>query len=607
MCGISGIINFNNQPAEESRIRKMMQVMKHRGPDDEGTYLHENVGLGFVRLSIIDLSPGGHQPMHDDEGRYTIVFNGEIYNYIELRSELKTLGFQFRSSSDTEVLLKAYIAWGKSCLNKLNGMFAFAVYDNMEKSLFIARDRYGIKPVYYYHDSQQLIFASEIPSILEVWNKKNTPNINAVYDYLTFNRTDHTRETFFEGIEKLHHGHYLMIENGKVEQHQWYNLRDKLVAEPMDATQYKELFASSVELRLRSDVPVGVCFSGGIDSSSVVSIISDQFGLKDINTFSAVYGDGKRGDESRFINLYQSRLKNMHFVYPSADSMFGDQLSFIRAHAEPFPTTAIYAQYKVMQLAQGKAKVLLDGQGADEQLAGYHYFFGYYFYQLVRQFRWLKLMVEWMHYTKNHRSVYALQILAAMFLPESVVNRRKQQFSAIGESFLKSHVPTESAVKDLINSKSLHESLLNHFEYKLEHLLKWEDRNSMWFSIESRVPFLDYRLVEATLSQPVDRFIHKGTTKAILRDAMEGIIPEQIRHRKDKTGFQTPEDEWFRTDKYRNYIRELLQSESFRSRGIINSQKALAYYDMHLNKKINISKEIWKWINLEVWYREYID
>lgn len=607
MCGISGIINFNNQPADENLIRQMMHAMKHRGPDDEGTYVHENAGLGFVRLSIIDLSPGGHQPMHDEENRYTIVFNGEIYNYIELRKELQAKGVQFRSQSDTEVLLKAYITWGKACLDKLNGMFAFAVYDSRERSLFIARDRYGIKPLYFYQDTERFIFASEIPSILKVYNQANEPNQSAIYDYLAFNRTDHTRYTFFKGIEKLHHGHCITIKDGKVNQYQWYDLRTKLNEQPINAEQYRELLTSSVELRLRSDVPVGVCFSGGIDSSSIVSLISDHFGIKDINTFSAIYGEGKRGDESHFINLYKDRLQNMHFVYPTAHSLYDDQLSFILAHAEPFPTTAIYAQYKVMQLAHGKVKVLLDGQGADEELAGYHYFFGYFFYQLIREFKWYRFMLEMLHYGKNHKSAYALKILGAKFLPGKFVKTHKQKFAAIDDEFLATGKPIEDAVDELINSRTLCDALLNHFEYKLEHLLKWEDRNSMWFSIESRVPFLDYRVVETTLSQPIDRYIHKGTTKKILRNAMNGLLPEEIRLRKDKIGFQTPEDEWFRDAKYVEYIKDLLHSEAFRNRGIINPDKATAYYDMHLSGKINISKEIWKWINLEVWFKEFVE
>jgi len=607
MCGICGIINFDDKPVEESKLLSMMRAMKHRGPDDEGTFIDNNIGFGFVRLSIIDLSSNGHQPMADLSGQYTIVLNGEIYNYIELKQELVSKGYSFRSNSDTEVLLYSYIEWGEDCLNRLNGMFAFAIYSKKDRSVFLVRDRFGVKPIYYYQDNNTFVFCSEIPPILKVYNQKNEQNNQAIYDFLVYNRTDQSDTTFFKNINKLPHSHLIKIKGNKAEQIKWYALKEKLSQPSIIPEQYYEMLSSSIQLRLRSDVPVGVCLSGGIDSSTITSILQKKFQLNDIHTFSAVYGQGERGDETEYINEYKGILKNMHYTYPTAESLFSDQNALIKAHAEPFPTTAIYAQYKVMKLAHGNVKVLLDGQGADEQLAGYHYFFGYYFKELLEQFRWLKLMSEIKDYLINHKSTYGLKSLGYLYLPFGIGSNIKEKNSAIHPQFKQQVGSSSENVNSLIYSNSLNDVLINHFEYKLEHLLKWEDRNSMWFSIESRVPFLDYRLVEATLSQRSDIIINKGTTKALLRDAVKGIVPEKIRTRKDKIGFQTPEDHWFRNDFYKEFIFDIINSNSFKDRNIIDYKQADSLYRKHLNNEINISKDIWKWINLELWFQEFID
>ena len=607
MCGICGIINFDDKPVEAKKLLTMMSIMKHRGPDDEGTYIDDNIGFGFVRLSIIDLSVNGHQPMIDESGNYIIILNGEIYNYIELKQELVSKGYHFKSNSDTEVLLYSYIEWGKECLDKLNGMFAFAILNKKEKTVFLVRDRFGVKPLYYYHDSDTLIFCSEISPILKVYNKKNVPDYQSVYDFLVYNRTDQSEATFFKDIYKLPHGYIIEIKDKKVEKRKWYELREKLTKPAILPEQYFEMLNSSIQLRLRSDVPVGVCLSGGIDSSTITSVLHKRYQLNDINTFSAVYGTGEKGDESEYINEYAGTLRNMFFTYPTAESLFDDQMTLIKAHSEPFPTTGIYAQYKVMQLAHGRVKVLLDGQGADEQLAGYHYFFGYYFKELFEKLRWLRLASEIKHYLQNHRSLYALKSFAYLCLPFGISGNYKEKSSAINSVFKHQIGTTSKNVDSLINSKSLNDVLINHFEYKLEHLLKWEDRNSMWFSIESRVPFLDYRLVEATLSQHPDLVINEGNTKALLREAIKGIVPEKIRTRQDKIGFQTPEDNWFRKDFYKDFIYDLLNSGSFKNRNLIDHKYAGLLYKRHLNNEINISKDIWKWINLELWFREFID
>lgn len=609
MCGIVGIVSYTQQSVEEQRLRQMMQVIKHRGPDDEGVFAKDNVGLGHVRLSILDLSMAGHQPMQDETGRYTIVLNGEIYNFIELRSQLEKLGLRFVSNSDTEVLLKGYIYYGREVLEKLNGMFAFAIYDAEQKRLFAARDRFGVKPFYYFQSDNEFIFASEIPAILEVYGKKNQANEDAVFDYLAFNRTDQTEDTFFKEIKKLQHGHYLVIEENNLEVSCWYDLRDRVQGKRLqsDETEFKELLEDAIRIRLRSDVPVGVCLSGGLDSSSIVSIVSERLGYKDVNTFSSVYESKCRADESEYINLYKDKLKNMHFTFPSSQTLLEDMEGFIKCHAEPVPSTGPYAQYCTMRLASQHVTVTLDGQGADEALAGYHYFYGLYYKSLLKQLKLVTLIKEMAKYVSLHHSMYALQTFAYFLLPKKIrIKARVNERGYLSQEFAERH--GESVIADnLYGSKSMQDALINHFEYKLEHLLKWDDRNSMMFSIESRTPFLDYRLVEYLLKTEDSAKIKDGYTKSILRRSMKGLLPEKIRLRRDKVGFATPEDEWFAEKTFKDLIGSILDSDSFRNRGIIDSEKAHKLYERQCKGEIKISKDIWKWINLEIWYRMFID
>ncbi|MES2139026.1 MAG: asparagine synthase (glutamine-hydrolyzing) [Bacteroidota bacterium] len=623
MCGICGIIRFDGQIVQETPIRKMMQLVKHRGPDDDGVFFEENVGFGFVRLSVIDLSSAGHQPKFSQDERYVILFNGEIYNYLELREELKQEGVVFSTQTDTEVFLNAYIVWGENCMHRFNGMWAVVIYDRQEKSVFAARDRFGIKPFYYIHTDNFFSFCSEIPPLLNLIDKKPKPNNQSIFDFLVFNRTDQIEDTFFEDVKKLQHGHVLKvfgnldhvkknnhISESRISIKKWYDLRAKVSQTQgiKNPKEFKELLSSAIDLHLRSDVPVGVCLSGGLDSSSIVSILLEDFNKKEINTFSAVYKKGQIGDETEFIDEYKPYVKNMFFVTPTADSLEKDLLTFIKTHSEPFPGTSPYAQYKVMELAKGKVVVTLDGQGADESLGGYHYFFGFYFKDLLGSGNIIKLSNEIACYLKEHHSFFGVKSFLYFLLPKRLRTKvRVGEKNYLHSNFVNQHQDSNSISGNIYGSKTLKDAFLDHFEYKLEHLLKWEDRNSMSFSIEARVPFLDYRFVEKLLATQSEQKIKKGVTKFILREAMKGILPEKIRLRKDKIGFGTPEDEWFRTPSWQKIIIEILNSESFKNRKLIDHQKAIKQYQKHLSCDINIASEIWKWIHLELWFRMFID
>lgn len=612
MCGIAGIINYGSKPVRQERIYSMMASIKHRGPDDEGTFFEDNIGLGFVRLSILDLSAAGHQPMFSADNRFVCIFNGEIFNYIELRDELSGKGHTFQTGTDTEVLLAAFREWGKECLHRFNGMWAFAIYDRKKKITFLARDRYGIKPLYYLKAKDFFAFASEIPPLLKLLKEKPEPDYDSIYEYLVFNRTDQTEKTFFQQIKKLQHGHFLSINNTTdVHPVKWYDLREsvKQVNGFNQPEEFKNLFSSSIGLRLRSDVPVGVCLSGGLDSSGIVSVLLEDFDKKDLHTFSAVYGNGKTGDESRFIKEFSPYLKNMFFTTPDTKSLAEDLDNFVKAQGEPIPSTGPYAQFKVMELAKEHVTVTLDGQGADEALGGYHYFYGYYFKDLLLKGKLGKLSSEILQYYANNKALLGLKSFLFFLLPakfKTALRSREKQY--LNKDFLHEHQNGSNTIAEhLYGSSTLQEALLNHFEYKLEHLLKWEDRNSMWYSIEARVPYLDYRLVENMLAMPGNLIIEKGFTKHILREALKGVLPESIRLRTDKIGFSTPEDDWFRTPVFKKYIEALINSKSFRSRGYFDLKKVKITYQKHLDKKGNYARDIWKWIHLENWHRQFTD
>jgi asparagine synthase (glutamine-hydrolysing) len=406
----------------------------------------------------------------------------------------------------------------------------------------------------------------------------------------------------------LPHGSRAALEQDKLEIKKWYVLQDQL-KEPFNTPgEFYHTFKESVKLQLRSDVPIGVCLSGGLDSSSIVSVLIKEFNKRDINTFSAVYETGEEADESAFISEYKNTLESMYFTGPSAQSLMDDLKSFLNCHSEPVAALGPYAQFKVMQLAKNHVKVTLDGQGADEQLAGYHYFFAAYFKDLLKKLRFLDLIKEIVAYEKNHRSLLAIKYLGLYMSPPFLKDRLSRlSHDYLDKDFFRQGKAFSSIKNDLYNPGTLAQSLIQHFEFKLEHLLKWEDHNSMWHSLEARVPFLDHHLVERTLGLPPGKIIKKGNTKFILREAMKGVLPEKIRVRQDKIGFATPWEKWFKTIQISGLARDILHSAEFRNRGILNQGKCLEDFKHFMDGKISIPKETWKWINLELWFREFID
>jgi asparagine synthase (glutamine-hydrolysing) len=611
MCGICGIFSFSADRQPDGRLNgEMMQALVHRGPDGKGSWASSSVVLGHRRLSIIDLSENGKQPMTNEDETLWLTYNGEIYNYLELRKELISKGHVFFSQTDSEVIIHAYEEYGTDCLNRFNGMFAFALYDVRNRTLFCARDRFGIKPFYYHVDKNRFIFASEIKALLCDSEINRTPNDKMIFDYLVFNRNDFSSETFFGDILRLEPGCFLTVDSDGLSLRQWWKIHAHLINSNVENAEesFRRLFINSVELRLRSDVPVGSCLSGGLDSSSIVTVVRQLNAGIPLKTFSAVYESDWQKDEKKYVDLLLAwNQMSGCFTYPSGDKFFHELEDLIYYQDEPFGGGGIYAQWEVMKLAHDNGlKVLLDGQGSDELLAGYLYFFGFYFHELLHRKEWQQCWKEFVTYWKKHKDLIGPQILLFLLCPGEIRDKLLYKIRrCISRDFFATYKKESVFNQFFFDTQTLNDSLVNHFRYKLEHLLRYEDRNSMAYSIEARTPFLDYRLVESSLSLPSRFKIEYGETKTILRRSMRGMLPDTILARQDKIGFDTPEDQWFRQKKFRELIESTIFSRSFKERGYFNLQNVERVYRQHLAGKRNASADIWKWINLEMWFRRF--
>lgn len=604
MSGICGIVYKDAARAVNGDlIENMVLRLKHRGLDKSECFLDLNVGLGLVstKHELIDEIDENIKTALD--GRYRIVFDGRILNSKELRREMQDLGISFHSSSDAEVVLNAYINWGESCLHRFIGSWAFVVYDCNEKRLFGARDRYGVKPLYYHEGKDHFVFASEISVLFALPQLRNDIEHQSVFDFLVFNRTDQSVGTFYEGVLRLQHGHSFSITAGEVSISQWYDLRNKIGRPLEKPAEFLDVFTESIELNTQGDKLLGLSLSGGLDSSAIASVMIKKLGLTEFHTFSAVYGKHEIGDESEYINLYRPHLNNMHFLTPSAESLLDDYKHFIRTLGEPVPSISPYAQYKVMQCAKDFVQVTIDGQGSDEQLAGYPYLFGFYFKELASKGRLLKLISEMLCYYHNHHELVGIKSFLYFLLPAALkTSLRTKRFDYLNSDFNAKYSGSNRIADTIYEASSLQDALIRHFEYKIEHLLKWGDRNSTCFSIESRMPFMDHRLVERSLATKSDLLISNGMTKSILRKALKGILPDEIRERKSKYGFETPQDKWFRDPRWTAVINDVLNDPLLED--YVDLNKCRVLYQEHLSGKLNIAKEVWKWINLSVWIRQ---
>ncbi|MFA6671159.1 MAG: asparagine synthase (glutamine-hydrolyzing) [Methanoculleus sp.] len=603
MCGIAGQLHLAGGAADPDLVRRMSDLIRHRGPDGDGIYVDGTVALAHRRLAIIDLSKEGHQPMQNEDGTLRLVFNGEIYNYRELIEELASCGHRFRSKTDTEVILHAYEEWGVECLARFNGMWAFALWDGRRRELFCARDRLGIKPFYYAMAGGSFLFASEIKALRAAPGVGRRPDEEMVAAFLAWGLADHTARTMFEGVLQLLPAHYMIVgESGIVEHAAFWEatFSPALESEPGSderlSGEFLSLLEDAVDLHLRSDVPVGTCLSGGLDSSTLTVLINRALRRGSPgrepprqNTFSACFED-KRCDESAYIDIaVENSGVRSHRVYPAADAIWADIEHLLYINDEPFAALTLYSQYCVMRLARDEVKVVLDGQGADELLAGYIAYQYCHIRELVRGFHILRAARETLG-TLRHHSDFLSYTLTQLFA-------RKKHRSLIrmeGSGTPRYHGTLSEVLEtDLMRAN-------------LPYLLHWEDRTSMAFSIEARVPFLDYRVVEFLASLPADQKIRGGVTKFILRRAIRGLVPEVIRCRMDKKGFATPEEVWMQGDMSEKVL-EILSSEAFKSRPYWDADAVAESYRAFLQGKAPYSSEIWRIVCCELWLRRFID
>jgi len=618
MCGIVGYIGPAGILSKE-RFILMRDLLAHRGPDDAGFWQSPNgdVKLGNRRLAILDLSPAGHQPMVDETSGLVITHNGEIYNYRELRADLEKRGYCFRSNSDTEVLLAAYKEWGPDCLRYLNGMFAFAVWDGRRQELFAARDRFGEKPFYYYHNPERafFIFASEIKALLASGLISPKPNYKAIYRYLAHHEIDVGAETMFDDILALPPAHALKYSRtqGTLKIWCYWDLDPEAeIRLPNDtayAEHFLELLTNAVRIRLRSDVPVGSSLSGGLDSSTIVCLIAKELKGGIQKTFSARFND-PRYDEGKYIQkvIEWTNVEN-YIVYPDPERL-PEEIEALTWHQDqPFFSASVYAQWCVMRLAKEQGvTVLLDGQGGDETLAGYHLYFGPYFRDLFLRLHWIALTKFIYHYVREH-GLAGLPIIAFTFLPQSLRHPIRKlvrplavapELERAGKS--NTHPPLPYGFRSALQA-ALYETLTRTM---LPALLRYADRNSMAFSREVRLPFLDYRLVEFLFAIPNDQKLRGTTTKFVLRKAIRGLIPEEIRLRRDKLGFAPPEVAWMKGP-LKAWIEGIFRSPQFRQRGWLNPEVVNYVWQGFLAGNDKWGSLIWRWISLEIWARIFLD
>jgi asparagine synthase (glutamine-hydrolysing) len=670
MCGICGIFDRQRQV---DAVAAMNQVQRHRGPDDEG-YIFINtrtnawqvasgaesadgleiaphctvdptafdLALASRRLAILDLSPAGHMPMSYGDQNLWITYNGEVFNYRELRSELAALGHCFRSDSDTEVILAAYAEWGIDCLRHFNGMFAFAIWDSTKRRLFCARDRFGIKPFYYHWNGDLLLFASEIKSLLQHPAAPRRPDDQMVFDYLALGVSDHCERTFFEGIQTLRPGHYLLLDVA----HQalavdcWWEVAINASLEPATAGEQKRLYREfadiledAIRIRLRSDVPVGTALSGGLDSSTVVmlanrlllneAVIPRELVGAHQKTFTA------RNREEEIDEHYYSRLvieqtgAEEHLIYPDGAMLWQEFEDFVWYLDEPVNSTSQYAQWNVMRLAkQNGVTVLLDGQGGDEIFAGYYSYYAPYLGQIYQQRGLLPAaravydvsriggapVLDMLIEDTVHRLPWRVQQVANKIRPPlaipggggSGMQEWQLQPEFIQRNWERRWQPQNVDENGLVGV--LHQDLTST---NLPKLLRYEDRISMAFSLETRLPLLDYRLVDMVFALPLNYRIHRGWSKWILRRAMQDVLPKEICWRRNKMGFPTPETRWLRQGAA--YIREQLGAQ-------VDGPTAAYIQPAMVKQLVTLPDEelaatpgLWRMLNLLKWYEIFFE
>lgn len=633
MCGIAGFFAVNGDcRISQDQIKDMTRAIRHRGPNDSGCLLIDkstgrnsmfrdsessssldfgHIGLGQRRLSILDLSERGQQPMGHSESGVWIVFNGEVYNYVELAKELKGLGYSFETTTDTEVVLKAYVEWGDDSFRRFNGMWSLAVYDPRGDVLHLSRDRFGKKPLYYYDSGQHVVFSSEIKSLFV---RKDTPkevNENKVVDYAGrhYRYVDDDNESFFRDIRQVPKGHILSITgtgSRRLEKYWEVANRPELAAAKEEdlVVMFQELLEDAVRIRLRSDVPVGCMLSGGMDSTSITCMASRH--STDIHTFSGVTGSGCY-DESAYIDSVVDKAGTTHkYIYPDPGEMFDVLREMMTFHDEPVCTVTWYCTYVIIrEIAKENIPVILTGHGGDELLGGYWDHYHYNFEDIRAAGASDKQEMDaWLANHGRNPQEYARE---RAYIETLMKDRRValNKFSRYVDHL--SGRITEGISKKIespdMNGELAKRLYLEMFRETIPASLRSEDRNMMAFSIENRVPFLDYRLADLCFNIKNEYKIRNGLGKWLLRESMKGVLPEKVRTRKDKAGFIAPFDNWIRNEN-REQMEEMINARSYVNEEIYDHKKLKELYARHLAGEDHYMF-FWQYINLVVWHEQF--
>lgn len=620
MCGICGRFNFDkDNKVNIEEIKAMAKRIEHRGPDGEGYFRYSNIGLGHKRLSIIDID-NGQQPMYSFDNNFVIVYNGEIYNYLELRQQLIIKGYRFKTHTDTEVLLNLYIEYGEGCLDKLNGMFSFAIYDKNNNILFCARDRMGEKPFYYYLDEESFVFASEIKSIFAVQGIQPNLNESSLIDYLSLQMLMGDK-TLYKGVMKLLPGHYMIIKDKKITIKEYWDINyniDDINSEDYFADRLMLLIEDSIRLRLRSDVSLGTYLSGGLDST-LVSCVASQLLNSKINTFTGAFSEGQQFDESYYAKLVSKTIESKYSeIRPTADDFIKDFENIIYFMDEPTAGPGVFPQYYTSKLASQNVKVVLGGQGGDEIFGGYIRYLIAYFEQCIKGAIFEtneegKFVVDIYSIINSLPHMKGYSPLLKKFWSNGLFEpMNKRYFSLIQridavEGLFDSELFNTSydcfnefnRIFNNSNTKSYFNKM-TYFDTKifLPALLQIEDRTSMAHSLESRLPLLDYRIVELMAKIPPTMKFKEGNPKYMLKKSIKNIIPMDILNRKDKMGFPVPLTKWYKNE-LKEYIQDMLSNGELVKRNIVNSNK--------LNKLVTSESEygrsIWGLLCLEVFLK----
>lgn len=657
MCGITGIINLSTRPLHLTDAAQAMNTaIAHRGPDGEGFLAVDELGnattlsgnhtpqtlcnlphphspnqhigafnssprfvFGHRRLAIIDISAAGHQPLCTGDKQLWITYNGELYNYIELRAELESSGVRFHTHTDTEVVLEAYRAWGENCLTRFNGMFAFVLWDRSNQQLFAARDRFGVKPFYYYHDADVFCFASEQKALRKNPFVKTALRMEAVADYFAGSEIEYQPESFFANIIELFPGCALSInlQSNAVKQWAWYSLTiNQKFAKPAPerfaahVELVRERLYEAIRLRMRADVPVGACLSGGIDSSAIAGIMADvvrNHGNVNVGErmklFTAVFDDA-RIDERRWAQEVVARTQaEWHTVQPQPEELLADLEELIYSQDVPIWSTSTYAQHRVMKLAaQNGIRVLLDGQGGDELFAGYHPYFRAFWSELLGHGEWNTLRNEMNAFDGPALKFMLREQLKQRIIPALPAGVRKKlmlraysEFRYLNPELIDSYVQRRNTRTPKTLNEMLRGELVNT---RLKGYLKCEDRCAMWHSVESRTPFADdHLLIETVFALPGSMKIREGYTKALLREAAAPWLPDAIRTRRDKMGYVTPNNKWITQlrHEFRPYFEQNFD-------GIFNKELLLKEYDLLFSPQGDTDTgRVFKFIAFAVW------